>query len=140
LAGSGPCESLSYHYKARDAYLAKSASAEGTMNVDPASLANAAALACTAEIDKLIEVMNCDGDPRVAARMQKDSEFRAMGCVMKARLEAKRRNVEATANDFESITREWLGNVRPGWAAIYHGDTALMPGNLSLMGATEGVE
>ncbi len=72
-------------YKARDACLAKSADAEGTTNVDTSSLANAAALACTAETDKLIDIMNRDGDPKVAARIQKDSEFRAMGYVMRAR-------------------------------------------------------
>jgi integrase len=40
-----------------------------------------------------------------------------------ARQEAKRQRVEATANNFEGIAREWLENVKPGWAAIYHGDT-----------------
>jgi hypothetical protein len=30
---------------------------------------------------------------------------------------------EAFANDFESVAREWLENVRPAWAAVYHGDT-----------------
>jgi hypothetical protein len=72
-------------YKARDACLAKNAAADGTTSVDTAALANAAALACTPETDTLIEIMNRDGDPKVAARIQKDSEFRAMGFVMKAR-------------------------------------------------------
>ena len=40
-----------------------------------------------------------------------------------ARREAKRRKVEATANNFEGVAREWLETVKPGWAAIYHGDT-----------------
>jgi hypothetical protein len=40
-----------------------------------------------------------------------------------ARQGAKRQKVEAAANNFEGIAREWLENVKPGWAAIYHGDT-----------------
>ena len=40
-----------------------------------------------------------------------------------ARQEAKRQTVEATANNFEGIAREWLENVKPGWSAIYYGDT-----------------
>ena len=42
-------------------------------------------LACSAETDKLIEVSNRDGDPAVADRIGRDSEFRAMGYVLKAR-------------------------------------------------------
>jgi hypothetical protein len=37
------------------------------------------------ETDKLIEVYNRDGDPAVANRIRRDSEFRAMGYVLKAR-------------------------------------------------------
>ena len=72
-------------YKARDACLAKNAAADGTMSLDPGSVAQAAALACTPETDKLIEVSNRDGDPVVADRIRQDSEFRAMGYVLKAR-------------------------------------------------------
>jgi hypothetical protein len=72
-------------YKARDACLAKNAAADGTMSLDAATVANAAALACTAETDKLIEVSNRDGDPVVASRIRQDSEFRAMGYVLRAR-------------------------------------------------------
>ena len=72
-------------YKARDACLAKNAAADGTMSLDAASVAQAAALACTAETDRLIEVSNRDGDPTVANRIRRDSEFRAMGYVLKAR-------------------------------------------------------
>jgi hypothetical protein len=75
-------------YKARDACLARNATAEGTMSLDAGSLAQAAALACTAETDKLIEVSNRDGDPAVANRIRQDSEFRAMGYVLKARGQA----------------------------------------------------
>ncbi len=72
-------------YKARDACLAKNANADGTMSLDAASVAQAAALACTPETDRLIEVTNRDGDPAVANRIRRDSEFRAMGYVLKAR-------------------------------------------------------
>ena len=72
-------------YKARDACLAKNAAADGTMSLDAASVAQAAALACTAETDRLIEVSNRDGDPAVTSRIRRDSEFRAMGYVLKAR-------------------------------------------------------
>ena len=72
-------------YKARDACLAKNAAADGTMSLDAASVAQAAALACAPETDRLIEVTNRDGDPVVANRIRQDSEFRAMGYVLKAR-------------------------------------------------------
>ena len=72
-------------YKARDACLAKNAAADGTMSLDAGSVAQAAALACSAETDKLIEVSNRDGDPAVADRIRRDSEFRAMGYVLRAR-------------------------------------------------------
>ena len=72
-------------YKARDDCLGKNAAADGTMSLDAAAVAQAAALACTPETDKLIELINRDGDPVVARRIRKDSEFRAMGYVLKAR-------------------------------------------------------
>ena len=40
-----------------------------------------------------------------------------------ARQQEKREKAEAGANDFETIAREWLENVREKWAAIYHSDT-----------------
>jgi hypothetical protein len=72
-------------YKARDACLEKNATAEGTMSLDAGTVAQAAALACTPETDRLIEVTNRDGDPAVANRIRRDSEFRAMGYVLRAR-------------------------------------------------------
>jgi integrase len=35
----------------------------------------------------------------------------------------KREKAEAGANDFETIAREWLENVRAKWAPVYHSDT-----------------
>lgn len=72
-------------YKARDACLAKNAAADGTMSLDAGAVAQAAALACMPETEKLIEVTNRDGDPRVTERIRRDSEFRAMGYVLRAR-------------------------------------------------------
>lgn len=40
-----------------------------------------------------------------------------------ARQEEKRAKVEAGANTFATVAREWLENVEPKWAAIYHSDT-----------------
>ena len=40
-----------------------------------------------------------------------------------ARQQEKREKAEAGANDFETIAREWLENVREKWAAVYHSDT-----------------
>lgn len=35
----------------------------------------------------------------------------------------KRAKREAAANDFEALAREWLENVKPKWAPVYHSDT-----------------
>ena len=75
-------------YAARDACLARNVGAEGTMNADAATLAHAAALACAGETERLIEITNRDGDPRVTAAIRRDSEFRAMGFVLRARGQA----------------------------------------------------
>jgi hypothetical protein len=40
-----------------------------------------------------------------------------------ARQHGKREKAEAGANDFETVAREWLENVKPAWAAVYYGDT-----------------
>jgi hypothetical protein len=75
-------------YKERDTCLARNIAAEGTMNEDAGTLARAAALACAGETEKLIEITNRDSDPRVAAAIRRDSEFRAMGYVLRARGQA----------------------------------------------------
>ena len=72
-------------YEARDACLARNASADDISNSDPATLAHAVALACAPETEKLVAMSNRDGDPRVASAIRKDSEFRAMGYVLRAR-------------------------------------------------------
>ena len=72
-------------FAARDACLARNATADDISKSDPATLARAIALACAPETQKLVEVSNRDGDPRAAAAIRKDSEFRAMGYVLRAR-------------------------------------------------------
>ena len=80
-------------YEARDACLSRNAAADGTSTTDPATLAHAVALACSAETDKLISASDYTGDSKVAASIRQDSEFRAMGFVMKARGQAMFRGV-----------------------------------------------
>ncbi len=75
-------------YAARDACLSRSVTADGTVNEDAGTVARAAAMACSGETEKLIQVMNQDGDPRVATAVRQDSEFRAMGYVLRARGQA----------------------------------------------------
>jgi hypothetical protein len=75
-------------YKARDACLSSNVSADSAMAVDAASVARTAAMACTAETEKLVDVSNRDGDPRVANRIRQDSEFRALGLVLRTRGQA----------------------------------------------------
>ena len=72
-------------YKVRDACLARNAAADDISNSDPATIASAVALACSPETEGLIAAANRDGDAKVAAAIRKDSEFRAMGYVLKAR-------------------------------------------------------
>ena len=75
-------------YEARDACLARNAAADGVGTEDPATLAHAVALACSTETDKLIAASDLSGDNKVANQIRKDSEFRALGFVMKARGQA----------------------------------------------------
>ena len=72
-------------YEARDACLTRNAAAEDISNSDPATIAHAVALACSPETEKLVEATNRDGDAKVAAAIRANSEFRAMGYVLKAR-------------------------------------------------------
>jgi hypothetical protein len=75
-------------YKARDACLAKNAAADVTGDADAGTVARAVALACAPETEKLVEVSSRDGDPKVANAIRRDSEFRAMGFVLRARGQA----------------------------------------------------
>jgi len=70
-------------YAERDACLARHAATDSV--ADAAVAASAAAVACTEETEKLVEILNRDGDPRVATAIRQDSEFRAKGYVLRAR-------------------------------------------------------
>ncbi len=72
-------------YKARDACLERNATADASMAATATSLEQTVAAACLSETDQLIDLMNRDGDPRVAAAIRRDSEFRARGFILKAR-------------------------------------------------------
>jgi hypothetical protein len=77
-------------YEARDACLAKNAAADVTTSADDGTVARAVALACASETEKLVEVSNRDGDPETANAIRKDSEFRALGSVLRARGQASK--------------------------------------------------
>jgi hypothetical protein len=72
-------------FVARDACLARNAAADDVSNSDPATIARAVALACSPETEQLVTASNRDGDAKVAAAIRQESEFRAMGYVLKAR-------------------------------------------------------
>ena len=72
-------------FEAREMCLKHQAVADGTVGVDPATLAHAAALACEKETDRLITAANTDGDHKVTLSIRQDTEFRAMKYVLQAR-------------------------------------------------------
>ena len=75
---------ISEAYAERDACLAKKAAAEGATS-NRAAAARDVAQACASETEKLIAITNRDGDSKVAANIRENSEFRAMGYVMRSR-------------------------------------------------------
>jgi hypothetical protein len=84
--GDGPrTAKIDKSFKERDACLARNAAADDISNSDPATIARAVVLACAAETEKLVAATNRDGDAKVASAVRADSEFRAMGYVLKAR-------------------------------------------------------
>ena len=69
----------------RNACLAKAATAFASDNSEASSSAQAVALACKRETDKLVALMDQSWDPKVVQAMEKDAEFRAVGYILKAR-------------------------------------------------------
>lgn len=69
----------------RDACLARNAVPFDSNNSSAQAIARAVALACQPETDRLIAVSAPYGDLRVAAAIRHDSDFRALGYVLKAR-------------------------------------------------------
>ena len=76
-------------YAARDACLARNADADSSGPADNETVERTVAQACSAETEQLGAAANRgDADPQVAARIRKDTEFRALKYVMKARGQA----------------------------------------------------
>jgi hypothetical protein len=85
----GKKTSLEKSYAARDACLQKNAEADAGATADAQALAHTVAMACSNETDRLITAADRgDADPRIAVSIRKDSEFRALKYVMKARGQA----------------------------------------------------
>ncbi len=67
--------------------------------------------------------------PDVTLRQAREARDDARKLVAKGvdpsalRRQEKRATREAGANTFATVAREWLENVKPKWAAVYHGDT-----------------
>lgn len=72
-------------YEARDACLARNAQGDNAVSANADVVARAVAQACASETAHLVEVSNRDGDPQVAANIRRDSEFRALGYVLRLR-------------------------------------------------------
>jgi hypothetical protein len=72
-------------YAARDACLAKNAASDLGLSLEAAQAARAVTLACVPETEKLVDVANVSGDPAIAENIRKDTEFRAMGYILRAR-------------------------------------------------------
>ena len=70
-------------YAERDACLARHAATDSAAEAGAA--ASAVAVACTEETEKLVEIVNRDGDPRITTAIRQDTEFRARGYVLRAR-------------------------------------------------------
>lgn len=77
--------SISKIFEARDACLAKHAVPYAGDDMDASSIARAVSLSCQAETEKLIAISNLNNDPKVAAAIRQNTEFRATGYVLKAR-------------------------------------------------------
>src|SRR5262249_28482386 len=76
---------ISEAYAARDACLAKKAASEAPGAIDLSNAANAVAQACSTQTEKLVQISNRDGDSKVAGNIRDNSQFRAMGYVMRSR-------------------------------------------------------
>jgi hypothetical protein len=76
---------ISEAYAERDACLAKNATTEAPGAIDPSVAARAVAQDCAAQTEKLVKISNRDGDSKVAANIRDNSQFRAMGYVMRTR-------------------------------------------------------
>ncbi|WP_289295409.1 hypothetical protein [uncultured Reyranella sp.] len=78
-------KSINDAYEARDNCLTANIHLADSGNASAQSLAATAAASCQTQTDVLISLSNPYGDPRVTAAIQKDSNFRALRYVLKAR-------------------------------------------------------
>jgi hypothetical protein len=72
-------------YEARDTCLIRHAASAVSDDASASSAAREISASCQAEVDKLISISNPHNDPEITAAIQKDTEFRATGFVLKAR-------------------------------------------------------
>lgn len=76
--------------------------------------------------EKLLSLGTYPDVPLAKAREARDDARRQLASGIDpsgARQEEKREKTRAAANDFKAVASEWLENVKPGWAAVYHSDT-----------------
>lgn len=78
-------KSINDAYEARDNCLVANIHLADVNNASAQSLAGTAAASCQTQTDVLISLSNPTSDPRITAAIQRDSSFRALGFVMKAR-------------------------------------------------------
>ena len=90
MAGAGLSDpklmkSINDAYEARDNCLIANIPLADVNNASAQSLAARAAASCQTQTDVLISLSNPSNDPRITSAIQRDSSFRAVGFVMKAR-------------------------------------------------------
>jgi len=78
-------KSIDAAFEARDNCLAANVHLSDAYGASAQSLAATAVASCQTQTDVLISLSNPYGDPRIAAAIQRDSSFRAMGYVLRAR-------------------------------------------------------
>ncbi len=69
----------------RDECLAKNAAASLNNSSSASEIARTISLSCQSETDSLIAVSNPYNDPRISAAIERDTQFRATGYVLRAR-------------------------------------------------------
>ena len=78
-------KSIDQAFEARDNCLAANVHLAEAHSASAQSLAATAAASCQTQTDVLNALSNPYSDPRITAAIQRDSSFRAMGYVLKAR-------------------------------------------------------
>jgi hypothetical protein len=76
---------INHAFEDRDNCLAANVHLAEAHSTSTQALVSNAVVSCQTQTDQLIALSNPYGDPRITAAIQKDSNFRAMGYVLKAR-------------------------------------------------------